>query len=545
MASLRDLLEQASGPTTVADTERIHQRARKLNRRRQTTTACVAVLSMGVVIVTAWALLGRDTDPSTVETVGEVPRSSAMIVEDENNNLTFVDPSTGAERFLTSVGGFEGFFGRHFNVSPTEPVLYFSMPTTSGIRFCNGPDSADDAIWSLSIADRAAAPVFVGEGRHGAVSPDGQKLAYVRRTASDDGCREYRTLVVRDLTSGAEEEWTTEAQGNGVTIAQPSWAPDSSTLAFAIGGPSDDASASWSIGVLNTSSERVGLSTLPGFDLDEGITWIGYRDNAAEFAALRDTADGDTEIIAISADTGGVRSVVGTAPGQVPRLSYAPIAQGAFIGPDHEVVLTTGSSGSRQVTVWTTGPEPATRLEASNADGATVLTTDAANFPTEQPVPAYVAVPVGRSEIRDYDHSDTRIVPANPEDAEAVGLTADEIWDRHTRGNSEYDAEGRWVGAAPVLGLTTVELVRIDAIAPTGQRPDGTWGPIFDNTLAYVVVTNDVVSTPDFPDPSLEELPADDQIRRAAKSDFVTVYDPNTGDLLGAFNVIASRATQP
>lgn len=87
-------------------------------------------------------------------------------------------------------------------------------------------------------------PIDAGFGP--ALSPDTSKLAFVRLELSETGACDKETLVVRDLATGTDREWSsyhpagadqpaTDARYNDAAIiSTPAWSPDSSRLAVGL-----------------------------------------------------------------------------------------------------------------------------------------------------------------------------------------------------------------------------------------------------------------------------------------------------------------------
>ncbi|HEX6312699.1 MAG TPA: hypothetical protein VF152_13880 [Acidimicrobiia bacterium] len=174
-----------------------------------------------------------------------------------------------------------------FAVSPDGRFAYFDRG--GGLLGC------ETEIVRLALRNGNERPVT--QGAQPAVSPDGERLAYVD---CSEGTPAPDTLVVRDLESGGENRVPAPAP----IMAGPSWAPDSEHVALQLPEQTQ------AVRVLDLAdADPFASAALVAFESTDNTIWAGYRGATGEFYAL--TAPGGEAgagsplpVIAISADDG-------------------------------------------------------------------------------------------------------------------------------------------------------------------------------------------------------------------------------------------------
>ncbi len=250
-ASLRAGSADFAAAVTPAAPDAIRARG---NRRRRRQALAAAVLAFAVAAggaSTAYASLGRSgqtapaagrASPAASSVQGGGGRPDIVAVTNRGA-LVVLDPLTGiARKILVRDGVLPGIV----SVSPGGRTVFFA--TRHG---CEG------TIESVPAAGGRAS--VIAPGAMPAVSPDGTRVAFVRRPS---GCGQPGSatgspeVVVRDLASGRETVLRAGSHPAG-SVPELSWSPDGRRLLVTAGLPKDHGSTvTWVLTQVDPATAR-------------------------------------------------------------------------------------------------------------------------------------------------------------------------------------------------------------------------------------------------------------------------------------------------
>lgn len=284
----------------VGHTGQVDQAGQARRRRRQGLLTGGAALSLVVVAVPlAWLALGGDERKPTVKP----PASPAKIAEKEmlvrldrdqgwpqqchgNIAKVAVDPTTGAESAPKILRP-----GAECDILPQLSKDRTQIAFTRG----NGKNGATSQLWVMN-ADGSGARMLddrMAGGTRSAWSPDGKKLAYMRKSGA---VSEVHTVTT---TGGVQIQRLT---GTGLSKDDPAWSPDGRWIAFW-----EDRDSVHQIVKIEASAAMTAPTgrSVPVTEEEKGAGDPVWSPGSEEIAYTASSAAGDGDIRVISADGAG------------------------------------------------------------------------------------------------------------------------------------------------------------------------------------------------------------------------------------------------
>ena len=232
--TLRDDAGDATPPPSGWDDVRIRVATgpRSRRARRAPVVALAAAATIAAIVVGVAALRSTSDSTPSVATPSALPSEAILALVDQR--LVVIDAENGAQR-QTLAENVQSFF------SVDDEYVYFSREAD---QRCN--DIA--IVFEIVRVPLTGGPAeFVADGTSPHVSPDGRRLAYMTGSAAflafdeDDPrlaeCRQGPYMVVRDLASGDERQYTvpgTTADPPRASVNPLGWTADSSRLLYEV-----------------------------------------------------------------------------------------------------------------------------------------------------------------------------------------------------------------------------------------------------------------------------------------------------------------------
>jgi hypothetical protein len=133
-------------------------------------------------------------DPAPTPTAGAViGHGDVVVASTTEGRVILLDLATGEELGDVDAHGGEAY--PRLSVAPGGDTVFHDRHITGSLQ----------EVWASPLD--GSEPSKVAEGRVPAVSPDGQRLAYVALSVDFDEA----TVVVRDLNTGDEQTWSAPA----------------------------------------------------------------------------------------------------------------------------------------------------------------------------------------------------------------------------------------------------------------------------------------------------------------------------------------------